>query len=101
MNRNKELLGRCVDILTKELPVLRKMTGLTQKDFATILGVSRQTITNIESGSSKMKWSLFLAIMFIFDLDHSTGEYLKTIDIPYTELKEWLINERGENENEF
>ena len=64
------------------------MTGLTQKDLADILGVSRQTITNIESGSSKMKWSLFLAIIFIFDLDYNTSEYLKTIDIPYTELKE-------------
>ena len=96
MNKNKELLGRCIEILTKELPVLRKMTGLTQKDLANILGVSRQTITNIESGAGKMKWSLFLAIMFIFDLDYNTSEYLKTIDIPYTELKEWLINERGE-----
>ena len=96
MNKNKELLGRCIEILTKELPVLRKMTGLTQKDLANILGVSRQTITNIESGAGRMKWSLFLAIMFIFDLDYNTSEYLKTIDIPYTELKEWFINERGE-----
>ncbi len=96
MNKNKELLSRCIEILTKELPVLRKMTGLTQNDLANILGVSRQTITNIESGAGKMKWPLFLAIMFIFDLDYNTSEYLKTIDIPYTELKEWLITERGE-----
>ena len=96
MNKDNELLGRCIDTLTKELPVLRKMTGLTQKDLAGILGVSRQTITNIESGSGRMKWALFLAIMFLFDLDHNTSEYLKTIDIPYKELKEWLINERGE-----
>ena len=93
---NKELLNRCIEILSNELPILRKMTNLTQKDLANILGVSRQTITNIESGSSKMKWSLFLAIMFIFELDHNTSEYLKNIDILYSELKEWLIKERGE-----
>ena len=40
MNKNKELLSRCIEILTKELPVLRKMTGLTQNDLANILGVS-------------------------------------------------------------
>ena len=96
MNKNNELFEKCIAALTKELPVLRKMSGLTQKDLANIIGVSRQTITNIESGASKMKWSLFLAIMLIFDLDNNTSEYLKTIDIPYVELKEWLINERGE-----
>ncbi len=82
--------------LTKELPVLRKMNGFTQQDLAEILGVSRQTVTNIESGAGKMKWSLFLAIMFIFSLDHATSEYLKTIDLPYPELKDWFIAKRGE-----
>lgn len=55
MNKNKELVDSCTDCLTKELPVLRKMAGLTQKDMGEILGVSRQTITNIESGTRKMK----------------------------------------------
>lgn len=71
MNKNKELFDSCIDCLTKELPVLRKMAGLTQKDMGEILGVSRQTITNIESGASKMKWPIFytpqhihLAVLF-------------------------------------
>jgi len=59
MNADKELLDNCVSSLTKELSVLSKMNGLTQKDLADILGISTQTITNIESGSSKMKWSFF------------------------------------------
>lgn len=97
MNTKKEeLFNRCIDTLTKELPVLRKMTGLKQKDLADILGVSRQTITNIESGTGKMKWSMFLAIMFVFGLDRNTNDYLKTIDIPYEDVKEWLISMRGE-----
>ncbi len=96
MNDDKELLDFCVACLTKELPVLRKMNNLTQMDLAEIIGVSRQTITNIESGSSKMKWSFFLAVMFVFSLDHTTSEYLKTINMPYPELKEWLKNKRGD-----
>lgn len=95
MESENQLFDTCINILAKELPVLRKMAGLTQKDLAEILGVSRQTITNIESGASKMKWSLFLAIMFIFDLYHTTSDYLKTMDIPYSEIKQWLISKKG------
>lgn len=57
MNKNKELFDLCTNCLTRELPVLRKMAGFTQADMGEILGVSRQTITNIESGTSKMKWT--------------------------------------------
>lgn len=90
MNKNKELFDSCTDCLAKELPVLRKMSGLTQKGLGEILGVSRQTITNIESGASKMKWPVFLATMFIFSLDQNTSEYLKILNLPYSQLKAWL-----------
>ena len=96
MNKNKELFDLCTNCLTRELPVLRKMAGFTQADMGEILGVSRQTITNIESGTSKMKWTTFLALMFIFSLDHNTSEYLRTIDLPYPQLKEWLLEKQRE-----
>ena len=96
MNKNKELFDLCTNCLTRELPVLRKMAGFTQADMGEILGVSRQTITNIESGTSKMKWTTFLALMFIFNLDHNTSEYLRTIDLPYPQLKEWLLEKQRE-----
>lgn len=93
---NNDFFEISVNCLAKELPILRKMVGLTQKDLGEILGVSRQTITNIESGTSKMKWSLFLAAMFVFSLDQTTSEYLKTRDIPYQQLKEWLHEKHRE-----
>lgn len=96
MNTNQELFDSCTELLSKKLPILRKMAGLTQTDMGEILGVSRQTITNIESGASKMKWSIFLALMFIFSLDHNTSEYLKTINLPYLQLKKWLHEKRKE-----
>ena len=96
MKNSQELFKTCTSCLTKELPVLRKMAGLTQKDMGDILGVSRQTITNIESGVGKMKWSVFLAAMFIFSLDYNTSEYLKTIDMPYLQLKDWLHEKHRE-----
>lgn len=95
MHKKEELLKRCTEILSKELPVLRKINNLTQKDLGDIIGVSRQTVTNIESGKSEMKWTTFLAIMFVFSLDHGSVEYLRRLDIPYAEIKQWLAEKRG------
>ena len=58
MNKNKELFDFCTDCLTKEFPVLRKWLILHRRIWVNT-GGSRQTITNIESGTSKMKWSIF------------------------------------------
>ena len=77
MYQNQEVMKLCTEKLARELPVLRKMHHLTQKDLGDIIGVSRQTITNIESGKSEMKWSVFLALMFVFSLDNNSLEYLK------------------------
>lgn len=90
----KKLLTKCTETLTKELPVLRKICRLTQQQLGDIAGVSRQTITNIESGKCEMKWSLFLAFMFLFGLNEESADYLKQIDIPYDEVKKWLVNKR-------
>lgn len=96
MNQEETLFRLCAQKLTAALPVLRKMNNLTQKKMGEIIGVSRQTITNIESGKSEMKWSVFLAIMFIFSLDADSAEYIKRLDIPFTELKTWLQQKREE-----
>lgn len=85
-----ELFNRSIKTLTYELPILRKMLGLTQNDLAEILGLSRQTITNIENENQKMKRSTFMAIMFLFSLNQNTALYLKNIDIPYKNLRKWL-----------
>lgn len=94
----EEMFEKCIKVLTKELPVLRKMNHLTQKDMGEMIGVSRQTITNIESGKSEMKWTHFLAIMFLFLLDNHSAAYLKQLDVPYKEIKIWLQEKRGEEQ---
>lgn len=90
----KILLAKCMETLEKELPTLRKICKLTQQQLGDMVGVSRQTITNIESGKNEMKWSLFLAFIFLFELDEEAAKYLRQIDIPYDELKKWLVNKR-------
>ena len=75
---------------------IEKNKQFNAKDLGDIIGVSRQTVTNIESGKSEMKWTTFLAIMFVFSLDHGSVEYLRRLDIPYAEIKQWLAEKRGE-----
>lgn len=43
-----------ISSLTEELPVLRARIGLSQGDLASMVGVSRQTYSSIETGKRKM-----------------------------------------------
>lgn len=92
MKDQEELLSSCIVKLTKELPVLRKMCNLTQKNLGDIVGVSRQTITNIENGKCEMKWTLFLALFSLFSLNKNCLNHIKKMEIPYEEVKEVLAN---------
>lgn len=86
----EELFNISIQVLTRNLPVLRKILGLTQVEFADIVGLSRQTVVNIENENQKMKRTTFMAIMYLFSLNRKTAVFLETIDIPYKELKKWL-----------
>ena len=54
------------DVLAKQLRAARRALGLTQKELAAIIGVTRQVITRIESGTQnvtietvqKIAWAL-------------------------------------------
>ena len=54
--------------MKNEIEQIRKQKGITQEDFAKALGVSRQTISSLETG--KYNPSIFLAykIAKYFDL---------------------------------
>lgn len=56
-----------IDALSKNLPVLRASTNMTQAQLAYKVGVSRQTIVSIETGKRPMPWSLYLATIFVFE----------------------------------
>ena len=92
MEKYKELFSSCTEKLAKELPVLRKMCRLTQKNIGDLVGVSRQTITNIESGKREMQWTLFLALFLLFSLNKDCLNHLREMEIPYEEVKEALAN---------
>lgn len=86
----EELFDISIQVLTRYLPILRKILCLTQSELADIVGLSRQTVVNIENENQKMKRTTFMAIMYLFSLNRKTAFFLETIDIPYKELKKWL-----------
>lgn len=77
-NEDKE---EVMNNLTENLPTLRKKSGMTQEDLAKQLGVTRQTIVNIESKKTKLNWAMTISIMMFFMLNKSTMSLLKPLGI--------------------
>ena len=61
MDKKEELIKK----LTNKLPEIRRSIGLSQTDFGTLIGLSRQTISSIERGEGTLSWGNYLAIIFL------------------------------------
>ena len=70
-----------IEILIDNLPSLRVRIRITQEELANILGVSRQIYYSLETGKRKMSWTIFLAIVFIFDSVRETSEMIRDLRI--------------------
>lgn len=64
------------EALTAELVELRKRLGQTQEETELISGISRVTLSQIESGRSHMSWLHFVALMHMFTQNQETKELL-------------------------
>ena len=62
--------------LTSHLPKIRKLLSLTQADLGNLTGLSRVTISQIESGKVQMTWLHLNAIMFICTINRRSKEYI-------------------------
>lgn len=67
--------------LSENLPILRKKSGMTQEDLAKQLGVTRQTIMNIESKKTKLNWVMSISIIMFFMLNSTTMALLMPLGI--------------------
>lgn len=64
------------DRLTEELVELRKRLGQTQEELEAISGISRVTLSQIESGRCRMSWLHFTSLMEMFSQNQETKELL-------------------------
>ena len=68
-----------VNILIDELPSLRAKIGISQEQLAEYVGISRQTLSAIETRKRPITWQVFLSIVLYFTLHPKTNSTLKLI----------------------
>ena len=73
------LRNTIVELLRKELPVLRAKARISQEDIAEKIGISRQTYSSIETGKREMSWTTFLALIAYFQNNESTKKMIGEI----------------------
>jgi len=61
-----DMQNKYIDVMVKNMPVLRTSIRMTQAQLSEKVGVSRQTIVAIETKKRTMPWTLYLAIVHIF-----------------------------------
>ena len=56
----------------KNLSVIRKIAGWTSEDLGDLIGVTKQTISNLENGRSVMTKTQYIAIRAMIDYEISS-----------------------------
>ena len=86
-NQKKKIL---IENLTENLPVLRAKLKINQAELAEKIGVTRQTLTAIESGKREMTWATFVALTLLFMQNETTKELLPVVNVYTDELKKFF-----------
>lgn len=60
--------------LQKYLPVIRKVAGWTSEELGELIGVTKQTISNIENNRTKMTKTQYIAIRAMIDYEINTNK---------------------------
>lgn len=78
--------------MSSNLMVLRNVLKLTQSELAGKMGVSRQTLLDIEKLKRSMSWNTFLALLSIFHENVETSNLLNHFGIYTAELGKYLTS---------
>lgn len=78
----KKYTEREIEKLTQSLPSIRKIAGWSSEELGELIGVTKQTISNIETRKSKMSKTQYIAIRTIIDYEiaeHPENELLANV----------------------
>lgn len=78
----KKYTEREIEKLTQSLPSIRKIAGWSSEELGKLIGVTKQTISNIETRKSKMSKTQYIAIRTIIDYEiaeHPENELLANV----------------------
>ena len=73
-------------LMAQNLPTLRARLGLSQTELANILGITRQTLSAVESGARELTWGSFISLLYVFTQNEETIPLLETLGIYTPEL---------------
>lgn len=76
--------------MADNLAMLRVKLGINQDELASVIGVTRQTISAIENKSRELTWTTFLSLMFIFTQNEKTRDLLPVLGIYTQELSQFF-----------
>lgn len=82
---------KLMELLTEELPVLRAKIGLSQSELSSIIGVSRQTYSAIETKKRKMTWGTFISLVLFYEHNEKTRPLLISVGA-FPESLEQMLN---------
>jgi len=72
--------------MTENLKVMRNKLGLTQGGLAEKVGISRQTLVNMENKNREMSWNIFVALVTVFRAERGTSDLLDHFGIYSADL---------------
>ena len=81
---------KLVSLMSNNLQILRLKVDVSQEELADILGVTRQTISALETGQRNMSWTIFLALVLLFLKNKDTKHLMIALGIYTKELNEYL-----------
>lgn len=89
-----------ISLLTEELPVLRAKVAISQDELSSIIGISRQTYSAIETKKRKMSWNTFLSLILVFGYNEKTAGMLEACGAFPSALHNVLnnVDRRGKEE---
>lgn len=77
-------------ILTNSLPGLREKLGISQAELAEKIGVTEQTLADIENEKREMTWMIFTALTLLFMQNKETKTLLPSMNAGTDELKQFF-----------
>jgi DNA-binding XRE family transcriptional regulator len=92
--RDGTMQNEYINKMIRNLPVLRAAVDLTQEQLGAKLGVSRQTIVAVENGKSPLTWSLYLAMILVFQQFDESKELLGKLELFSTSVIRGNVGEK-------
>ena len=80
MDFHAEIRQRMIDTMQNSLRSIRQVLGFSVQEFGDIIGLTRQSINNLENGKSRMSAAQFVAVCAVMDhFIESRPDYLSVL----------------------